>query len=82
MPQTGDPPSQKMFPVYLNIQVNFFLENTTLYECLALPRHRAFNSPSACQLQVLLSLQVFLEFPFSISEMAKAISLVRVSDNQ
>ena len=68
--------------MYLNIQVTFLFENTTLYECLALPRHGVFNSPSAHQLEMLLSLQVFLEFPFSISEMAGAIRLIRVPDNE
>ena len=82
MSKTGDPPSQRMLPVYLNIQVNFLLENTTLYECLAQPRHGEFNSPFSCQLQMLLSLDVFLEFHFSILEMARAILLVRVLDNQ
>ena len=71
-----------MLSVYLNIQVTFLLENTTLYECSALPMHVAFHSPFACQLEMLLSLQVFLEFAFSISEMAGAIRLVRVLDNQ
>jgi len=71
-----------MLSVYLNIQVTPLLENTTLYKCLALPRHVALNSPFACQLEVLLSLNIFLEFPFSISEMAKVIRLVRMLDNE
>ena len=77
-----DLPSQRMLPVYLDIQVNSFLENTTLYECLALPVYGESNSPFACQLQMLLFLNVFLEFPFGISKMGRAIRLVRVSDNE
>jgi len=68
--------------VYLNIQVTFLLENTAWHECLALSRHETFNSPFACQLEMLLSLSVLLEFSFSISEMAGAIRLVRVFDDQ
>jgi len=68
--------------VYLNIQVTFLLENTALHECLALSRHETFNSPFACQLEMLLSLSVLFEFSFSVSEMAGAIHLVRVFDNQ
>jgi len=68
--------------VYLNIQVTFLLENTASHECLALSRHETFNSPFACQLEMLLSLSVLFEFSFSVSEMADAIHLVRVFDNQ
>jgi len=82
MPKTEDFLWHGMLSVYLNIQVTSLLENTILYKCLALPRHVVFNSPFACQLEVLLSLNIFLEFPFSISEMAKAIRLVRMLDNK
>jgi len=68
--------------VYLNIKVIFLLEKTTSHICLALPRHETFNSPFVCQSEMLLSLNILLEVPFSISEMAGAIRFVRVSDNQ
>ena len=68
--------------MYLNIKVTFLLENTTSHKCLALPRHEMFNSPFSCQSEMLLSLNILLEFPFSISEMASAIRFVRVFDNQ
>ena len=71
-----------MLSVYLNIQVTSLLDNTTLCEWLALLRHVAFNSPFACQFKMLLSLEVFLEFPFSVSEMTGTIRLVGVLDNQ
>ena len=68
--------------MYLDIQATFSLENTTLYECLALPRHGVLNSPFVCQFEMLLSLNVLLEFPSSISEMAGTIILVRVLNNE
>ena len=68
--------------MYLNIQVTFLLEDTASHECLALSRQETFNSPFSCQLEMLLSLSVLLEFSFSISEMADTIRLVRVFDNQ
>jgi len=82
MPKTEDFLLHRMLSVYLNIQVTPLLENTTLYKCLALPKYIALNLPFACQLEVLLSLNIFLEFPFSISEMAKVIHLVRMLDNE
>ena len=82
MPETGDLPSQRMLSVYLIIQVTSLVDNTTLCECLVLLRHVAFNSPFTCQLEMLLSLKVFLEFPFSVSEMTRTIRLVGVLDNQ
>jgi len=68
--------------VYFNIQVTFLLENTASHKCLALSRHETFNSPFACQLEMLLSLSVLLEFSFSVLEIASTIRLVRVLDNQ
>jgi len=68
--------------VYLNIKVIFLLEKTTSHKCLALPRYETFNSPFACQSEMLLSLNILLEFPFSISEMVGAIRFVIVFDNQ
>ena len=53
-----------------------------LREYLALPRHETLSSPFACQLERLLSLNVLLEFSFSISETPGAILLVRVLDNE
>jgi len=41
-----------------------------------------FNSPFAYQLEMLLSLDIFLDFPLSNSKMAGAIRLVRVFDNE
>jgi len=82
MPRTQDFLSQRILSVYLNIKVIFLLEKTTSHKCLALPRHETFNSLFACQSEMLLSLHILLEFPFSISEMAGAIRFVRVFDNQ
>jgi len=81
MPKTGDLPSQRMLSVYLNIQVTFLIKNTTLDNCLALHKQGMFHSPFICQLKMLLSLGVFLEFPYD-SDMTDAIHLVRVLDNQ
>ena len=71
-----------MLSAYLDIQVTFLFENTALHECQTLPGKKTFNSPFACQLETLLSLNILLELLFSISEMAGAICLVRVFDNQ
>jgi len=81
MPKTKDFLSQGMLSAYLDIQVTFLLENTTLHKCLALLGHGVFNLPFACQLEMLISHKILLEFSFSILEMAGAIHFVRVLDN-
>ena len=71
-----------MLSAYFDIQVTFLFENTVLYECQTLPGKKMFNSLFACQLEMLFSLDILLKLLFSILEMAGAICLVRVFDNQ
>ena len=81
-PRTEDLPPQRILSVYLNNQDTFLVKDTTSHECLASPRHETFNSPFVCQLEMLLSLDAFLQYPFSILDLAKTIRFVSVLDNE